>query len=378
IIETEKGLLISFNIVGSQVGGQPGTPSLTLNLGSIDPGATEVARWLMTSSLQGEFIEFSATFEHVNPLGIEGLSLVDDVSIHELTHVVRVDRPQDDGVPDFLVNDTLDLELLPDVIYGSDGLLLPVQALTEGTVVGSVNPPVFQLTLTVEAGGAGWTYVRVDDPAGQQYRLVAVRRPDGSTLPADNFWRTHRIIRLVGEPPREENRLHLLDHFAAAGPATYTLFYEPAAGFSPADLDRNGIVDGIDWGLFLVARGHSEGQPDYNPLADYDHDGTVTLLDQQVWLAAYREYVNNPLAAAPTPIMPPSAYVGDMDGDKDVDADDLKAFILCANGPAVPLSESCRPADADNDHDADQIDFALLQRCYSGAGVRPPHVCGRE
>ena len=38
IIENKKGLLIDFKIIGTQVGSQPITPSLTANLGRIDAG----------------------------------------------------------------------------------------------------------------------------------------------------------------------------------------------------------------------------------------------------------------------------------------------------------------------------------------------------
>jgi hypothetical protein len=380
IIENDKGLLIAFAIIGSQVGDQPGSPSLTIDLGTIAPNRTKTARWLMTSSLEGEFISFDATFEHVNPLGIEGLSLIDGVSIHQLTHAIRVDHPADDGSYDFLTDDVVDLQLLPDVIYGSDGTLLPVRAITEGTFSGTIHPPVFEVTLTVEPTQAGWTYVRVDDPAGRPYRLAGVRRPDGTFIRLnDNAWRTRRIVRIQGQPPREEAFLHFVDHVPGAGPRTYTILYEPARGFSPADLNRDGTVDGIDWGLFLSARGHPRGEPGYNPLADYDDDGVVSLVDQQTWLAAYREWLNDPNAPPPPPIVLPTGYTGDLDKDLDVDGDDVAAFIRCRGGPAVKMTDpACAPADLDGDGDVDQSDFGALQRCYSGVGLRPAAECGRK
>jgi hypothetical protein len=52
IIENEKGLLVSFKIIGTQVADQEIQPSMTVNFGNIAPQSTVVARWLLTSSLQ--------------------------------------------------------------------------------------------------------------------------------------------------------------------------------------------------------------------------------------------------------------------------------------------------------------------------------------
>ena len=69
IIENEKGLLITFEIIGSQLGVMPATKSLTMEFGDLLPQTTSMARWLMITSLQGTFSNYSATFENINPLG---------------------------------------------------------------------------------------------------------------------------------------------------------------------------------------------------------------------------------------------------------------------------------------------------------------------
>lgn len=49
IVENEKGLLIDFNIIASEVAGQNLTPGLTANFGTLAPGEIKVGCWLMTS-----------------------------------------------------------------------------------------------------------------------------------------------------------------------------------------------------------------------------------------------------------------------------------------------------------------------------------------
>lgn len=69
IIENEKGLLVDFKIVASEVGNTGTTPSLTVNFGNIKPLTTVLAKWIMTCSLTGTFSNYSATFTETNPLG---------------------------------------------------------------------------------------------------------------------------------------------------------------------------------------------------------------------------------------------------------------------------------------------------------------------
>ncbi len=53
------------------------------------------------------------------------------------------------------------------------------------------------------------------------------------------------------------------------------------------DLDSDGNVDLDDYWLFLAAFGACVGQPNYNPTADLDGDGCVTLVDYQAWRMCY-------------------------------------------------------------------------------------------
>ena len=90
----------------------------------------------MISTLQGKFVEYEASYKHVNSLGVETSSLIDDIEIHQLLHPVRVIAPTDDGRPDFLVNDNPDPENSPAKLYASDGSTVVVSQITGGQYPG--------------------------------------------------------------------------------------------------------------------------------------------------------------------------------------------------------------------------------------------------
>jgi len=238
IIENQKGLLIDFKIIGTKVGAQELSPSLTANLGNIPPGGAQVAQWSFLSSLQGKFIEYSATFEHVDSLGGANLSLIEGVSIHELIHPVRADRVGDDAVPDFLVNDEPDPDNLPDRLYLSDGSEAVVNLSTNPQVDGPVTLGDFQVTLTAFMS-SGWNYFRLSDP-GPGYRLYRVVRSDGREMRVgDNVWTTDRTFPASQAGARREHTLHLLDF---NGTGRYTLYYRLEDSVAPVVLDVVDVV----------------------------------------------------------------------------------------------------------------------------------------
>jgi len=67
----------------------------------------------------------------------------------------------------------------------------------------------------------------------------------------------------------------------------------------------------------------------------------------------------------------------DLDNDCDVDEDDRVLFEACADGPYVAHSGSstCLQADFNGDGSVDAADYAVFQRCYSGAGNPPSAQC---
>ncbi|HWI55633.1 MAG TPA: hypothetical protein VNZ22_00300, partial [Bacillota bacterium] len=211
IVENQKGLLIDFKIIGTQVSTQQVTPSLTMRLGDIDAGRAQVAAFYMTASLQGKFIEYNADFKHVDSLGGDKTSLIDDVTLHELIHVVRADQAGADAAMDFLANDLQDPDHLPDTLYFSDGSMAPVDLATSATVdaPASLNHLVVQLTTAMPTG---WAYLQMLDP-GPNYRLYRVVRSDGrEILVGTNVWTTDRSFPESAAGPIAENLLHLLDY----------------------------------------------------------------------------------------------------------------------------------------------------------------------
>jgi hypothetical protein len=227
IVENQKGLLINFKMIGTQIGTQQVTPSLTVNLGDIAPGQTQVAQFIMTASLQGEFTSYKATFEHTDDLNDPRTSLIQSVNIHEMNHVVRVDVPSDDGMPDFLVNDIPDPQNLPDTLYNSDGSVEPVTAITTASVDGSIGYGNLQVHVTA-AAPSGYIYIQIPDPAGNgPFHLAEVVRSDGKIIRLDdNAWTTHRTLHPTDAPAYREDLFHLFDlNDTGSTTVAYTLVY---------------------------------------------------------------------------------------------------------------------------------------------------------
>ncbi|KAB2655444.1 MAG: hypothetical protein DVB31_16275, partial [Verrucomicrobia bacterium] len=239
IVENEKGLLIGFQLIATEVEGANLNPGLTADFGDVGPDQTKIGRWLFTSTLQGQFIAYSATFEHLGPLsGHPEAASVQDVSIHELIHVVRAVGPDDDRRIDFLVNEVPDDDFLPDTLYRSDGKTNHVGVLR--TAVPGAPPSADRRTTTLTiAPQPGWTYLRVPEPSAGTLALRRVLRPDGTEVPfGDNVWVTDRTFVAGGRRPVYEHNLHLFDFVpAGSGPIAYTLVYElpPAPDLLPPE-----------------------------------------------------------------------------------------------------------------------------------------------
>jgi len=241
IIENEKGLLIDFEITGSNLGGKPTQLGLlNVNFGDIPGGEIAVGQWWFTSSLLGHFIAYEVSVNHLNSFGNPDLSLVSSVEVHELIKSVSVYGATYDTINDFLVNDIPDTGDEPDALYHSTGEVSSVYLAGDIAADAPVRLDHLSVELTVTSSQPGWNYARMDDPGDGYYRIVSCTREDGQVIPLDNIWLTWVTIPDGGEPVYE-NKLHFLDQFAEAGEQVYTVVFAPVNLDVPRVVRINGI-----------------------------------------------------------------------------------------------------------------------------------------
>lgn len=218
VVDNQKGLQIEFRTLAAQLENQPLTPALDVEFGAIPSGTNRLARWLFTSTIQGSFTNFAASFEHTDALGGRRLSLVRSVEIHDLVRLINGGKPDNDGRFDLLVNDTADPDRLPDTLYLSNGSTAPVDAVLDAELVPTGVPNEYQVAV---APHPRWSYVRLPVTDGTR-NLTSITRPDGTRIPAENLWQTDRFIRGGDQRPLPTNLVHFVE-FAPAG--TYRLTF---------------------------------------------------------------------------------------------------------------------------------------------------------
>jgi hypothetical protein len=280
IIENEKGLDIDFKLIGARLDNQPVDPSFTMNLGTIDPGASKTVLWDMASNLQGKFVDYRASFEHVDALGGKNLSLIEAVTVHELIHLVQDDRVGSDSLPDFLVNDSPDQQSLPDVLYLSTGLNEPVTLAGNPTVdsPATTNDLVVQLTATMSPG---WSYLRLPNP-GADFRLMSATRADGKSLRiGPNIWTTDRSFPSAQTGAVREQLLHLLDHNSSG---SYTLRFAPTVADTNAPASAVAALPTSSPSRFAVEWSGSDGAGE-SGIAFFDIFVSINGSPYTNWLA---------------------------------------------------------------------------------------------
>ncbi|MBN2707269.1 MAG: calcium-binding protein, partial [Deltaproteobacteria bacterium] len=184
IVENDQGLLIDFVITDCEVNGHGAAESLLADFGDLKPNASAVARWQMSCSLSGSFVEFTTDFSHADELGGELTSLLAATNSHILVHDVLVDLTGRDAIRDFLAKDN-------DVyrIYESDGVDTEVLNQSAAAAIqftgqyGTESHYFLSLPAT-----PGFMYVRIPDPYNGEKGIDRVIRSDGKYLKIENFW----------------------------------------------------------------------------------------------------------------------------------------------------------------------------------------------
>lgn len=234
IIENKKGLFIDFEFVSSQLNGQEKVLSLGESIptefGTIPAHSQAYAQWWLQSSLLGHFIDYNIEATHVTSYGNEDLSLLDEVTIHELIHGFTPPAAVAGVTPTgraFLVNDVLDADDLPDQVYFTDATQDDVHVTTNAV---ATKQSQTEYLLTIRPNYNGWNYGNLLDPTvGRQKLVSVVRTRDNMEIPVDNVWQTDRTL-LDGEKWRYEYRLHFVADIPAdvmAEGETFLLTFEP-------------------------------------------------------------------------------------------------------------------------------------------------------
>lgn len=227
IVQNDKGLLVDFELMSSQLNG--GEKNLALggsvatDFGNIPAQSTSYAQWWIKSSLLGHFTDYEVEATHVTSYDNPDLSLLGDVTIHELIRSLDVDAVNGTAVG-FLTNDEVDADDTPDMLYLSNGLVEKVGAALSAEME-KVSESVYKLTVTPQF--SGWVYGNIKDPTyGVSQIKSVVRQRDGKEMSLRNFWQTDRTLR-DGKEPLYENRIHFADNFQMQSAESYLLTFDP-------------------------------------------------------------------------------------------------------------------------------------------------------
>ena len=226
IVDNEKGLKVKFELMSSQLNGQEKTlalgGSVSTDFGNIPAHSTSYAQWWLKSSLLGHFTDYDVTATNLTSYGNKDLSLLNDVTIHELIRSIDVTKG-DKTLKGFMTNDIVDADDTPDMLYLSDGEIEKVNVAASSSITKTSDT---EYTLTITPSEEGWNYGNLSDPTYGVSALKSVTRAsDGKQISLRNFWQTDRTLR-DGKDPLYENRIHFADLFDSKNAESYILTFE--------------------------------------------------------------------------------------------------------------------------------------------------------
>jgi len=230
IVENVQGLLVVPKLLDARIGDEPlsGTPTLTLDLGNIEPASCRKGAWDMITTLSGEFTEFSARYSHADELGGEATSIIKSLNAYFMVHEVLNDQPGRDGLFDFLATtDENQTDLIPDTLFESDCNTVPVNPFQSAEVT---NYNGGTATVHANASIENWLFMRLDDPGQAKKPIESVVRSDGKLLNPRNYWTNTRYH---PQTNAELNYLNIFDFVGSAlGDYDYLVTYAAVAGDS--------------------------------------------------------------------------------------------------------------------------------------------------
>ncbi len=258
IVSNDQDLLVSFSIIGTEVNGAVTDNSLMVDLGNIAPGEAAVGRWLMISSLMGEFTEFTASVSHAEALGGQVTSIIDGITAMSLEKDVLVDLPGRDGCKDFLVKSFEEPYSVIKVceseavagIWDSD-----VTDLSSDASVSFTNPSGDEATYKLQfTSSSPFIFVSVPDPFEEGKMITEAVRSDGKRIKSDNIWLYKEKV--------ENEWAYFVNLFDVDSTGDYTVMFDtPVVNDSPdfVELDEQTGVEG-DLLEFAVTATDPEGE----------------------------------------------------------------------------------------------------------------------
>lgn len=208
IVDNEKGLKVKFELMSSQLNGQEKTlalgGSVSTDFGTIPAHSTSYAQWWIKSSLLGHFTDYDVTANHLTSYDNKDLSLLNDVTIHELIRSIDVTKG-DKTLKGFMTNDIVDADDTPDMLYLSDGEIEKVNVAASSSITKTSDT---EYTLTITPSEEGWNYGNLSDPTYGVSALKSVTRASD------------------GKDPLYENRIHFADQFDGKNAESYILTFE--------------------------------------------------------------------------------------------------------------------------------------------------------
>ena len=219
IIENEEKLLIGFHIEETMVNNQVAKPILRADFGDLDPDTATVARWIMTCSLSGMFVEYTAVYSHSDELGGRLTSLIDKVNTHFLIHDFLVDIPGRDDILDFLALDRHNNTLI--TIFESDNY---TETVTDQSNLAKLSFMEFvsdeiHYSLSIPATD-GFVYIKLYDLFKGDQIIRSIIRSDGKKIKKENFW-------LSKTRKKEVNWNYFFNLFDINSPGKYKIIFAP-------------------------------------------------------------------------------------------------------------------------------------------------------